>query len=139
MSRSVNCPRLTLLAILPQFYTCWQMTRYPWVRDKGVDYSEYSKQHELNICSHGPCSHSSELHGEGSDGCCVCNALCQLRNPKLRKPKPLITGYRQICPTSMDGHHIFVILDSDQTCPLLRRETLPSKAVLYIIILEKTV
>lgn len=48
-------------------------------------------------------------------------------------------GYKPIRPTALDRDDIFVMLDSKQTCPLLGRETLSSKAVLYTIILDKIV
>lgn len=48
--------------------------------------------------------------------------------------------YKQTCPTfGMEGDNIFIIVDSTQACPSLGRETLSSKAVLFIIILAKIV
>ena len=39
----------------------------------------------------------------------------------------------------MEGHSVFIIVDSTQACPPLGGETLFYKTVLFIIILEKTI
>lgn len=62
----------------------------------------------------------------------------KLRNPKLREPRSFIMRHKQTWPTfATEGDNIFVILHSRQTCSLLERKTLCSKALPYIIILEK--
>lgn len=110
--------------ILPRLLGCWQKSRDSWIRDKGLDYSQYSKQPELFvlICSLWLPNPLGAMWCDPG-GCCTQEGVAaQLRNPKLRKP-------------------FSFILDSKQMRSLLQRETfsLFFQVIYYINIIDKLV
>lgn len=110
---------LTLTAVwqLILLVPCYQRSLHRWVRDNGLCWSQSSKKpkHSVHIASTHPSSSTS--FGSSS------------RNSEPRKPKSLITGCKRTYRPLLWRRNIILSIISLQAYPLLRRETLSSKAV----------
>lgn len=65
---------------------------------------------------------------------CGCCTSIDLWNAELQEPKYFIMDYKDICPF-LEGN-IFIMLDSEQICLVIQKETLSSKALHFLNILK---
>lgn len=104
-----------------------------WVRDKGqLTTHSHGNSPSTSICAGSWSSNSHRVRQEGLGDVCTRIHLwvvLQERNPKFREPQIFYNG--QYLPSSLEGNIFFLIMDSKQIFPLLRKVTscLSSKAV----------
>lgn len=121
-------PRCKLISE-PATASCGQKPGDSQVRDKGPCYPQHSKEQEFLICTSSPFTPSpSGTIQRGPVG------LCHSRgNPSLATPIVYNESKQTGLNFVLEGSIVLILLDSKQTCSLLRRETLSLSSKVFTV------
>ena len=109
--------------IVFQFPGSWNKTGGSWVKNKGLCYLWHTRQHDLHILTHSPCSPSPTGDAKHTVDWHHSWGTMSLGNHQF-----LQGGCLQTCSNfALERNIIFIILDSNQMFPLTLRDTLSSK------------